>query len=111
MGDDSLACSAMSLGQEPSLRADASADQVAAREQQVEQLTRQVEQLNQQVGQLMSAVESNRVSATAMGILMERHRLDRAGAFRFLLRVSQNGNFRLRGLAESLVEEAERKCR
>jgi AmiR/NasT family two-component response regulator len=91
----------MNLTQEPSPGTAASAGRVARLEQQVDQLT-------EQVGQLTSAVESNRVIAAAMGILMERHRLDRAGAFRFLTRLSQNGNVKLRNIAEGLVEEAER---
>jgi AmiR/NasT family two-component response regulator len=91
----------MDLTHEAGSQARASADQVAALEQQVEQLT-------QQVGQLASALESNRIIAAAMGILMERHQLDRAGAFRFLTRLSQNGNLKLRDIAEGLVKDAER---
>jgi AmiR/NasT family two-component response regulator len=100
-GAESLLCPVMDLTQEPGPRAGASAGQVA-------RLERQVDQLTEQVGQLTSAVESNRVIAAAMGILMERHQLDRAGAFRLLTRLSQSGNFKLRGIAEDLVEEAER---
>ena len=41
-----------------------------------------------EVDQLKTPLQSNRIIATAIGILMARHQLDRGGAFAYLTRAS-----------------------
>ncbi|HWJ82180.1 MAG TPA: GAF and ANTAR domain-containing protein [Nocardioides sp.] len=49
------------------------------------------------------AVQSRGIIGQAVGIVMERFRLDDARAFGFLVRLSQDSNVRVRALAEDLV--------
>ncbi|WP_327632921.1 GAF and ANTAR domain-containing protein [Kribbella sp. NBC_00482] len=44
----------------------------------------------------------------AIGILMERYRLTREGAFNFLVRTSQTGNVKLREVAAAVIDETSR---
>ncbi|MGZ4455742.1 MAG: GAF and ANTAR domain-containing protein [Nocardioides sp.] len=58
--------------------------------------TRTVEHLN-------AALHSRGVIGQAIGIVMERYRLDEDTAFAYLLRVSSQGNTKLRDIADELV--------
>jgi GAF domain-containing protein len=58
---------------------------------------RQVEDLN-------TALESRKVIGQAIGILMERHRVDEDRAFQFLIGVSNHSNIKLREIAQELVD-------
>jgi GAF domain-containing protein len=60
---------------------------------------RQLEDLN-------TALESRKVIGQAIGILMERHRVDEDRAFRFLIGVSNHSNIKLREIARELVDQA-----
>lgn len=52
------------------------------------------------------ALESRNVIGQAVGIVMERYRLDPDRAFAFLVRTSQTGNVKLRAVAQGIVDEA-----
>jgi GAF domain-containing protein len=54
--------------------------------------------------QLTEAIASRQVIGQAVGILMERYRIDEHRAFQFLIRASQTSNVKLRRVAEELVE-------
>jgi GAF domain-containing protein len=56
-----------------------------------------------EVGQLRRALDTARSIGMAIGLLMERHQIDRDRAFTLLTRVSQNSNVRLRELAADVV--------
>jgi hypothetical protein len=60
-----------------------------------------------EIEQLRTALESNRIIATAIGILIERHHLDREAAFAFLAHDSSHRNIKLHVVAEELVVQAE----
>jgi AmiR/NasT family two-component response regulator len=53
---------------------------------------------------LRIAVESRQAIGQAVGILMERHKLDPDGAFDLLVRASQRGSVKLRDVAARVVE-------
>lgn len=57
--------------------------------------------------QLTTAMSSRELIGQATGIVMARYELDAQSAFSYLLRLSQDGNIRLRDLAERLVSEFE----
>ncbi len=57
----------------------------------------------QQEDQLNHALESRKVIGQAIGIVMERYRIDGDRAFQFLLRASSSSNTKLREVAEDLV--------
>ena len=57
--------------------------------------------------QLRSAIASRTVLGQAQGILMERYRLTPEKAFEVLRRVSQDGNVKVRDVAQRLVETGE----
>lgn len=63
--------------------------------------------LARRVSQLDTALESRTVIGQAVGILMERYQVDRDQAFRFLTRLSQNSNTKLREVAAELVQDRE----
>lgn len=44
-----------------------------------------------------------RIIGAAIGIIMERYEIDAETAFAFLARISQNGNRKLRDVAEDIV--------
>jgi len=58
----------------------------------------------QREAQLCIAIENRDIISTAKGILMERHRLDAASAFRMLVEASQSTNVKLHDAATWLVE-------
>ena len=58
----------------------------------------------QQVEQLSAALHTRSDIGTAIGILMERYKIDQSQAFAFLSRNSQNRNVKLRALALELVQ-------
>jgi GAF domain-containing protein len=60
-----------------------------------------------EVEQLQRALGSSRTIGTAIGIVMARDGVDRAGAFRSLAQTSQDSNVRLRDLAAEIVFRAE----
>lgn len=55
------------------------------------------------VGQLRRALQSNRTTGTAVGIVMTRYDLDSERAFRVLVRTSQQSNRKLHDIAEETV--------
>ncbi len=57
-----------------------------------------------QVEQLSAALHTRTDIGTAVGILMERYRIDRQRAFAFLTRNSQNRNVKVRVLAQQIIE-------
>ncbi|CAA9411952.1 MAG: hypothetical protein AVDCRST_MAG75-2810 [uncultured Propionibacteriaceae bacterium] len=59
--------------------------------------------------QLNQSVATRQVIGQAIGIVMERYKLNDSGAFAFLVRVSQDGNIKLRDLAADLVGETARR--
>jgi hypothetical protein len=56
-----------------------------------------------QVEQLSEALHTRTDIGTAVGILMERYRIDRHQAFAFLSHCSQNRNIKVRALARQLI--------
>lgn len=60
-----------------------------------------------EVETLRLAVQGRGVIGRAVGIIMERFRLDDARAFGFLVRLSQQENIKVRDLAEDLVERSQ----
>lgn len=66
-----------------------------------------VVELERQVQQLQTALVTNRVTATAVGLLMAEHRMDREQAFACLVGRSQRANLRLAAVALDLVARAE----
>ena len=63
--------------------------------------------LEQQVQQLTTAMVTNRVIATALGLVMAEGHLDREEAFAWLVAQSQRTNTRLETVALDLVVRAE----
>lgn len=63
-------------------------------------------ELEQQVQQLTTALVTNRVIATAVGLVMAERQLDRERAFAWLVRESQRTNTRLATLALDRVARA-----
>jgi DNA-binding response OmpR family regulator len=55
------------------------------------------------VGQLRRALQSNRATGTAVGIVMTRYDLDSERAFQVLVRASQQNNRKLTDIAEELI--------
>jgi DNA-binding response OmpR family regulator len=55
------------------------------------------------VGQLRQALQSNRATGTAVGIVMTRYDLDSERAFQVLVRASQQNNRKLTDIAEELI--------
>lgn len=56
--------------------------------------------------QLGAALSTRKAIGQALGITMERYQVDEERAFQFLMRVSQNGNIKLRDLARDIVQQA-----
>jgi len=84
------------------------------RDQRVAELTlrsdpaaSEIARLEQEVCGLTAALTTNRVISTAIGLVMERHGLDRAAAHAQVVRLSQDSNTKLAVLAEQLVQAAE----
>ena len=69
----------------------------------------EIARLEQEVRGLAAALVTNRVISLAIGLVMERHGLDRSAAHAHVVRLSQNSNTRLAVLAEELVRTAERR--
>jgi GAF domain-containing protein len=63
------------------------------------------------VTSLTEALRSRQLIGEAVGILMERYAIDDDKAFRYLVRVSQNTNARLRDIAQTLVDEVAQRAR
>lgn len=55
--------------------------------------------------QLSAALQARKVIGQAIGIVMERYAMDEDRAFRYISRLSQDGNVKLRDLAQQLVAE------
>ena len=64
-------------------------------------------ELEQQVQQLTTALVSNRITATAVGLVMGERQLDRERAFAWLVGESQRTNSKLATVALDLVVRAE----
>ncbi|MDX6240250.1 MAG: hypothetical protein QOG10_5070 [Kribbellaceae bacterium] len=56
------------------------------------------------------ALATRNMIGQAVGIVMERYRLDPDRAFAFLVRTSHNGNVRLREIAAALVADTIRQA-
>lgn len=63
-----------------------------------------IDDLVAEVAHLRVALESRDVIGQAKGILMERHSIGAEEAFARLVEMSQNGNVKVRVIAENLVE-------
>jgi len=61
-----------------------------------------------EVDQLHQALQSSRTIGTAIGIVMERYRLDQERAFGFLTRASSHSNLKVRDVAARIVDSTER---
>jgi len=64
--------------------------------------TRQVENLSgrtRQVENLSAALETRKMIGQAVGVLMAQYQIDEDRAFEFLVRVSRDGNIKLRDVA------------
>ena len=70
-----------------------------------------VVELERQVEQLQTALVTNRVTATAIGLLMAQYQVNREQAFARLVSQSQRMNIRLDTVALELVTRAEVKAR
>lgn len=66
-------------------------------------LVAELEQQRHEIETLRVALETNRTTATALGIVMERYGLDEQRAFDYLKRLSQSTNTKLREIAERIV--------
>ena len=62
-----------------------------------------IDQARTTVGQLRRALQSNRATGTAVGIVMARYDLDSERAFQVLVRASQQNNRKLTDIAEELM--------
>jgi AmiR/NasT family two-component response regulator len=62
-----------------------------------------VEELQRTIDQLENALVTNRTTATAVGVLMERHALEREAAWQLLVRMSQDSNTKLVVVAEEIL--------
>lgn len=60
----------------------------------------------QNVEQLNQALASRQTIGKALGILMERYKLDEDRAFRFMVRVSSTSNTKLREIAQRIIDDA-----
>lgn len=58
-----------------------------------------------EVENLRDAVRTRQLVGQAVGVMMERYRLDEQRAFAFLARLSQNRNVKLRVIAQEVVDE------
>lgn len=54
---------------------------------------------------LNEGLQTRKVIGQAIGILMERYKIDEDRAFAFLVRASSHGNIKLRAIAQELVDE------
>lgn len=61
-----------------------------------------------ELGTLHAAVTSRQTIGEAVGIIIERYKLDQQRAFEFLIRVSQTRNVKLREVAADIVNETVR---
>jgi ANTAR domain len=61
---------------------------------------------NSKVEQLGTGMQSRHMIGLAQGLLMQRYGLSEEQAFRFLSRISQDGNVKLRDVAASVIEQA-----
>jgi hypothetical protein len=59
---------------------------------------------------LSEALETRNLIGTAIGILMERYKLDHDRAFAFLVRLSSSGNVKLRDIAAGVVADARKNA-
>ena len=62
-----------------------------------------IDQAQTTVGKLRRALQSNRTTGTAVGIVMARYDLDSERAFQVLVRASQQNNRKLSDIAEELI--------
>jgi len=60
----------------------------------------------QEVHNLNEALRSRQMIGQAIGILIERYKLDEQGAFNFLARLSSHSNIKLREIATRVVDDA-----
>jgi hypothetical protein len=65
---------------------------------------------NRQNQTLNQALETRTVIGEAVGIVMERYRLDPDRAFNFLIRTSQTANIKLREVAAGVVADGTRRA-
>ncbi len=63
-----------------------------------------VDQARGRINDLRTALDSNRVIGTAMGLLISSHRLNSASAFQLLVRCSQRTNRKLRDVAVDVLD-------
>jgi AmiR/NasT family two-component response regulator len=59
----------------------------------------------QREDQLRTALASRQLIGQAVGIIMERYRMDETRAFDYLARVSSHGNIKLREVAREVVDQ------
>lgn len=66
--------------------------------------------LRQQVDTLRAALETNRVTATAVGLVMAEHGLNREAAFDWLVTSSQKQHRKLRDIADDVLRDCEARA-
>jgi hypothetical protein len=59
-----------------------------------------------QVGHLENAIQTRQLIGQAVGVVMERYRMDDARAFAFLARLSSHENIKMRDVARRLLDES-----
>jgi len=64
-----------------------------------------------QEDQLTRALQTRKTIGQAIGILMERYRIDADRAFQFLIRASSTSNVKLRDVAEEVVTSSTERYR
>lgn len=72
-----------------------------------QELAEALSSARRQVAHLEQALVTSRLIGTAIGILVERHKVTADTAFAMLVSASQNTNRKLRDLAEGLVHSGE----
>ncbi|MGI8888858.1 MAG: GAF and ANTAR domain-containing protein [Nocardioidaceae bacterium] len=60
---------------------------------------------------LKEALKTRNMVGQAIGVTMQRYGLDEENAFAFLVRVSQQGNLKLRFVAQEIIDQANREAR
>lgn len=77
---------------------------LAVRDDDVDALRSELAVTREQVAHLETALSSSRRIGVALGIVMERHRVTEDQAFGLLVRLSQDGNVKVRDIAARIAE-------
>lgn len=64
-----------------------------------------------ELGTLHQALATRKTIGQALGVVMERYSVDEERAFGYLVRVSQNGNVKVRDVAQKIVDDANQQTK